>query len=959
MFYRLGKFVAQRPKSVVCTWVAIVILLRFVAPSWNEVTKDGDFAYLPAEMPSVLGEKMQATAFPDLQAKSEFVVIVARTTPLAEDLNLRVDQSRVDAVAARDLIRRFEGLYGEAMLVKAWHLEQATDNARNQTLAKSMYAQAAELFDDAIADSQQMADFIAEHPKKFSDQTAIEARLQNQKQLWVIALEKSGQKEEAAEVQSRFVLQPNKAEGLSLTDVNSGPSPGVGGNTVVHPRTASIPWRNLLTYQDTLPIFDLQSEDISYLRDKLIATQEIDGRPFPVARLVILKISNEFMSTDNIGVFSQVRQEVDSVRNWVGNFNTPDSHVEIGISGSTAVGGDALTSAKESIDNTELFAIILVALILLFVYRAPLMVAVPLLSIATSLVVAMPLVALLTQVDQLPGFGWWDFKVFKTTKIFVVVILYGAGTDYCLFLISRYREELAKGAIGAEAMARTMAGVGDALAASALTTILGLAMMFFADFGKFSYSGPMIGLCLAITLLACVTLAPALLVTLSGTLFWPSTLASLAVAPKQRAVDRLWDKIAGSVLRRPGLILIASLLLMLPFAVYGWNNGHKVSYDFLGGLDPNRESRQGAKLVEEYFLTGQNSPVVVLAQTPATPLLDSPEKAGDTPNVNFESRNAIFDLTKELYDVPGVLLVRSFGEPFGGKPVQVSTWTNRALRSNGLVQARYISPQQVDQFRTTRFEVVLSDNPFSLEATQTVARLEEFLQKKSEDPDSFWHDSKFGYTGTAAGIRDLRQVTESDNQRIMVLVVLAVFCVLVLILRRPVVCVYMILSVLFSYYVTIGLATLILSAGYGPDYPGLDWKTPLFLFVILVAIGQDYNVYLATRVFEEQEKRGPFAGIREAMVRTGSIITSCGVIMAGTFVSMTSSTWGFAVPDGLGFLDQMFPNGGGLRSIVELGTALSLGVILDTFVVRPILVPAFLVFLAKWQVWWQIREGES
>jgi RND superfamily putative drug exporter len=154
----------------------------------------------------------------------------------------------------------------------------------------------------------------------------------------------------------------------------------------------------------------------------------------------------------------------------------------------------------------------------------------------------------------------------------------------------------------------------------------------------------------------------------------------------------------------------------------------------------------------------------------------------------------------------------------------------------------------------------------------------------------------------------------------------------------------MIASVLLTYLVTLGAVWLLFSALGGESFQGLDWRVPLFLFVILVAIGQDYNVYLAMRVFEEQKNLGPIRGVREAVAKTGGIITSCGLVMAGTFFSMTATAWSPWLGGLLG-IPGWANQPGNLSSIVQLGAALSIGVLLDTFIVRSILLPSFLVLL--------------
>jgi RND superfamily putative drug exporter len=185
----------------------------------------------------------------------------------------------------------------------------------------------------------------------------------------------------------------------------------------------------------------------------------------------------------------------------------------------------------------------------------------------------------------------------------------------------------------------------------------------------------------------------------------------------------------------------------------------------------------------------------------------------------------------------------------------------------------------------------------------------------------------------------------SDNRRIKVAVVVAVFLALWLVIRRLSLCGYLIATVLLSYYATLGFTVLFFQWVYGAGYVGLDWKLPLFLFVILVAVGQDYNVYLVTRILEEQRERpGWLSALRRAVARTGGIITACGLVMAATFFSMTASAWLPGLAAFFGFASQTGPP---LRGIVELGFALGLGILIDTFYVRTILVPSFVAVMDR------------
>jgi len=782
MTARLGAFVSRYWPAVLLAWVVAIVAIRWTAPPWDAVTRDGDFAYLPSQTSSARGERLLEEAFPQTLSKSEVVLVVAR---------------------------------------------------RDGPLTKE---------DLAVAD-------------------ALVAR---------------------------------------YTPVDS-----------------------------SGPITDVLSHQTEVVGQKLVSAPGPEGQ----ALLILLQLRNEFMAVGNM----KLLEEINATLEEMGRGADFPAGLQLGVTGSAAIGADMLASAEESIKNTEWATIVLVLLILLVVYRSPGLVVVPLATIAISVVVATGVVALAVRWSDLLGL---DFMIFKTTRIFIVVILFGAGTDYCLFLISRYKEELQRGLPPGPAIHRALGRVGSALVASALTTVLGLATMVFCDFGKYRNSGPAIALCLMVALAAAMTLAPALLRAFGGAVFWPLGVNRREDDGRPDANGNhspggwFWEPLSRVILARPGWVFLATLAVLVPAACVGWHVD--VTYDLLSELPPHRPSVEGTRLLRRYFPAGETGPVSVLAHDPKGGL--------DAEGALWER---IHPLAEELLRLPGpdaaagrppITAVRCLTEPLGErKPTGIlGEIKDTIIRRHDRTQSTYLAQTPPYAGKVTRFDLVFRHDPFSVQSIHLLDYVESYLDRLAQAPQSPWYGTEFFFVGTTAGIRDLRLVTASDLVLIERLVPIAVLAVLILILRRPWVCVYLILSVLLGYFVTIGLVETFFSRLYGPDYHGLDWKVPMFLFVILIAVGQDYNVYLITRVFEEQRRRGLEEGLRVALVRTGGIITSCGLIMAGTFASMATGT---------------------LRAMHELGFALALGVLLDTFVIRTILVPAFLVLWDRRRSTGRSRQG--
>ena len=401
--------------------------------------------------------------------------------------------------------------------------------------------------------------------------------------------------------------------------------------------------------------------------------------------------------------------------------------------------------------------------------------------------------------------------------------------------------------------------------------------------------------------------------------------------------------------RRPFLTLTVGISVLLVPAVYGHRHESNVTYDLSSQLSHSAMSRSGLRLLSQHFQMGEISPVTLLLVQPQ-----------DIPRKDFHKQ--IKELAKGLYQQPGVLTVRTADDPLGDfSPdremglLSGDAWKRRALRNHRVAKRHFFSSLPKFENRLARVDLVMQGDPFSIESAEHVLSIGRFLDREVQRKGADWEGAEVHLSGTTPSIIDLRTVTLNDNRRIKIAVVVAVFLVLLIVIRRILLCLYLIATVLLSYFATLGLTIVFFRYAYGNDFVGLDWKLPLFLFVILVAIGQDYNVYLVTRILEEERRLGWAAALRRAVSRTGGIITACGLVMAATFFSMTASAWIPAIASILGW--NLPGSDVALRGIVELGFALALGVLIDTFYVRTILVPSFVAAVNRIRLFNRRRQG--
>jgi putative drug exporter of the RND superfamily len=511
------------------------------------------------------------------------------------------------------------------------------------------------------------------------------------------------------------------------------------------------------------------------------------------------------------------------------------------VSGPAGVSADA-REVFDTVDGTLVgAALALVIVLLILIYRSPIFWIFPIVAVVCAEIAGR-------------GAGWLLSELGVTitgqSSSILSVLVIGAGTDYALLLVARYREELRRHEDRHEAMVLALRRAGPAIFASGLTVAVALLALTLADVNSTSGAGLLGAVGITIAMVTMLTLLPALLLLVGRRPFWPDIPRYGGEGADE--THGLWRRIGERVSAHPHrtAIVAGGALVLMALGLVNYSNGLTQSNGFRDSVD----SIEGQKLIAEAFPEGQAAPTDIVVR----------------------DASRVAEVARAAAAVPGVAEVLPRPVARGPEGVQLTA--------------------------------LLRPDPYSTAAFETIEPLRAAV--RSADPGAL-------VGGPTAVEHDLRDANAGDTRLLVPLTLVIVLAILVGLLRALVAPLVLVATVILSFFASLGVGAVVFDVVFG--FPGAAPDIPLFAFVFLVALGVDYNIFLMARVREEALRHGTGQGMLRGLAVTGGVITSAGVVLAGTFAV-------------LGVLPLVL--------LTELGFLIAFGVLLDTFVVRSLLVPA-------------------
>lgn len=558
----------------------------------------------------------------------------------------------------------------------------------------------------------------------------------------------------------------------------------------------------------------------------------------------------------------------------------------LGLTGSAPINYDLNTGVFSSSGGVGLRLGILIILVVLgFVYRSPLAVLVPLVTVGLAFGLSIPVIAWLGQT-----FG---LAVASFSLQYVAFVLLGVGTNYGVFMLSRYREEIRRDsqndrAARREALARAIGHVGESITSSASTVVIATAVMGLAQLYELRVTGPAVAVGVACLLLAGLSLLPALMALCGRALFWPARPHPGTLSDATATEKGIWARAGRLVTTHPSVVALVATIVLLPLAIS--TVMIQPSFDDVKSLPASAPSVQAFNTYQAHF--NNVAQVQVILNDPGH----------DLRQVQYSG--AIAQVATTLSRVPHVTAVQ-------------------APRAN---QSAGAQPFFATDGSAVALTLSLNVDPSGLSARQAIDAV--YTAAAQAQHGTLLGSAQVLVSGQSSTVRDEAMQFGQDFTLIVILVCIAIYMILALLVRSVTAPLYLLATIALSAASAVGITNLVYHDILGEPLFSI---VPIFAFVFLVSLGEDFNILTIARIREEVQKLGQRRGIATAIALTGGVVSSCGLVMAASFSRLASNA---------------------IVEVAELGFTVVVGILLDTFVVRPLLVPAIATLLGRWNWVW-------
>ncbi len=606
---------------------------------------------------------------------------------------------------------------------------------------------------------------------------------------------------------------------------------------------------------------------------------------------------------------------VDDLRAQIAKAHPP-AGLQVHLAGQIAINVDQQAKSGTTGNQVELLSVIFILVLLLLIFRSLLAPLITLIPAFFAVAISGPLVGEAAHAG---------LKVSQIAQLLLIVLVLGAGTDYGLFLVFRVREQLRTGADPKEAVISSVTRVGETITFSAATVIAALLSLLVATFQIYSELGIPLAIGIGTMLLAGLTLLPALLAVFGRAAFWPSkTRAGTGKAG-------LWGRVAARVVRRPAIPLVVGVVAFgaLAIAVGSYKPG-----GFGGAISApaGTDSAAGTALLTKHFPSSSANPTNLVYKLSQPVWDDTAPVAAATSQL---AASGLFTGVTGPLNPSGVTLTgaqftalhAALGNP-ATLPAVPSGHTSIPLAGYEAYRATalYVSPDG----ETIQFETGLkAGDPSTTNAMNAVPSIRAEAAAVAKTLGA----SAYGVGGEAPAFYDISQISDSDLAHVVPVAIIVIGLLLCLVMRSLIAPLYLIASVALSFFAALGLSVLLFIKIGGDS--GLTFILPFLMFIFLLALGEDYNILVMSRIREEAHNFPLREAVSRALSVTGTTVTSAGLVLAGTFSV-------FALVGG---------RGSGGSQIRDVGVGLALGVLMDTFIVRTVLVPCTAVLIGRWN-WW-------